>query len=187
MVKDTFDPDICLKQCFPNLRSDNYYKATSPRDFNYNCIAWAMRLNDRWVEPDLAAGRWWPYEYTNRKDEYTPNSLIKAFEAVGYKECNDSKRQFGYDKVALYRHTIDDRWTHAARIINEHEFHSKAGEIWDFHHDSDKYRLHNKYDIQKSYGEIYAYMKRPKLLRLYSSYLRLKLFLIKIINEVRYC
>ena len=187
MVKDTNDPDICLKQCFPNLKSDKYYKATSPRDFNYNCIAWAMRLNDRWVEPDLAAGRWWPYEYNDQSVEYTPESLIHAFEAIGYTICSDCKRQFWFDKVALYKHTTENRWTHAARIIDEHEFHSKAGEVWDFHHDSEVYRLHNKYDLSRTYGCVFAYMRRHKLLRLYSFYLRVKLFFVKMINGIKYC
>ena len=74
MVKDIAEANVHLKKWFPHLNRKNaLFKVTSPRDESYNCIAWAMGLNDRWVDPDEASGHWWPVKYS---DINTQNSIV---------------------------------------------------------------------------------------------------------------
>lgn len=173
MVKDIAEADYLLKNIyFPNLKRDSYYKTTSNKTDRYNCIAWAMRLTDRWVEPAAGTNRWWPKFHDGIYD-YSPNGLIDAFKSVGFELCIDDSAEYNYDKVALYFERRSGIWTHAARVLSSKEYHSKAGEGWDFHHDNYKYRLQNIPEQKYSYGEVYAIMKRHKLKRTYSYFLML--------------
>lgn len=158
---------------FPRLKNDAIFKVTSNIDKNYNCIAFSMRLGDRWVDPKSTAGHWWPLEISSTsmlKDE-----LIKAFEALRFKKCNDARKEFWYDKVSLYYHPVTGTWTHAARIITPKEYHSKLGEGWDIHHSNGSV-LHNPKHPDSSYGIEFQYMKRHKLFRFYSLWLMLSRF-----------
>lgn len=155
---------------FPRLKHDGYFKVTSNINYNYNCIAWAMRLGDRWVDPFLTAGHWWPLPITSNSMQ--PNELIKAFEALKFHECTDTKNEFWYDKVSLYLNRRTGEWTHAARVLTTKEYHSKLGKGWDIHHSNGGY-LHNPYNPVESYGQEFRVMKRHKLYRFYSFWLTL--------------
>jgi len=150
---------------FPKLEDeDDIFHIESPETSGYNCIAWAMGFDDRWVDYILdSPKKWWPAGVS--RDWHT-DSLIAAFEAVGFEKCGDGKTEEGYDKVALYRvrpfqdpltdESIDAYgWTHAARVIQENVFHSKIGQSFDIYHRSG--------DVFEGtdYGEIYQYMRRP--------------------------
>ncbi len=153
---------------FPKLKKDGMFKVTSNINYNFNCIAWAMRMSDRWVDPIQTAGHWWPLPITrlsNQKDE-----LTKAFEALKFKKCNSANKEFFYDKVALYCNPAFGIWTHAARVLTPSEYHSKLGEGWDIHHSSGTV-LHNPYNPDGTYGIEFQLMKRHKLKRLYSLWL----------------
>jgi hypothetical protein len=41
----------------PNLTADNY-RITSPKSWQYNCVAWAAGITDAWWWP--IPGRYWP-------------------------------------------------------------------------------------------------------------------------------
>lgn len=156
---------------FPRLKGDKKYKVTSKINKRYNCIAWAMRLRDRWVDSEKTAGHWWPITITTyswQKDE-----LVKAFEALKFVKCNTSKHEFLYDKVSLYYNPKYGNWTHAARVISPIEYHSKLGNSWDIHH-SDGSVLHNPNDLKGTYGKEFQFMKRHKVFRLYSLWLIIK-------------
>lgn len=87
----------------------------SPYDDNYQCIAWAACHTGR---------RWWP---TDDLNHYWPAGLplvnvhqaapvdyfIQGFGTLGYKPCEDSAFEFGYQKVAIYANGIGV--THMAR------------------------------------------------------------------------
>lgn len=47
-----------LISAFPNLRNDASFKILSPQTQVYNCIAWAMNFNDRWVDIAEIPGHW---------------------------------------------------------------------------------------------------------------------------------
>lgn len=136
---------------FPQLTYDSKFCVTSPVTAVYNCIAWAMGLNDRWVYPEIyIPGHWWP---PIPERNLNPDSLVKAFEYMGFIQCPNGNAEPDFDKVALYKKGAN--WTHAARILMDNEYHSKMGEAWNIHHSSG-----NIFE-DSVYGKIYTYMKRP--------------------------
>lgn len=152
MARD-FDAEVKnLKSQLPaSYTHDSLFKVTSRLNENYNCIAWAMNLDDVWIgnPPRLYVKFWWPLREPICSD---PDVLIRAFEEVGFQKCDDDSHEDGYDKVALYQK--DGEWSHAARVLSSTEYHSKLGEHCDIHHGSDADF------IKEQYGEKYAYMKR---------------------------
>ena len=48
-----------LEDLFPGLRG-TAFRATSPKDPVYNCIAWAAGETQKWWWPDLDAVKFWP-------------------------------------------------------------------------------------------------------------------------------
>ena len=182
MVKDIEKAERALKNAFPKLNL-KYFKVTSECDKDYNCIAWAMGLSDRWVDNSGEGSSWWPLPFSDGSS--TKEGLVKAFESVGFTRCDNNDKEQGYDKVALYGDPNEDEWLHAARVINELEYHSKRGEDWDFHHDSARDALLNKYYALNSYGIVYQYMKRPKYQRIRNIYYWLLLMFDKMKNEIR--
>ncbi len=47
-----------LIRAFPDLGADPNFHILSDTSDVYNCIAWAMGYEDRWVEPEIGAGLW---------------------------------------------------------------------------------------------------------------------------------
>ena len=47
---------------FPRLKDDETFTIESPETSGYNCIAWAMGFDDRWVDyiDDHSPKKWWP-------------------------------------------------------------------------------------------------------------------------------
>lgn len=146
---DTQQNRECLINFFPNLGSDDKFKVNSPLTDVYNCIAFAMGLTDRWVDIFAYPGHWWPpiEERSENKD-----SLVKAFEYMGFEICDNADVEDGYDKVVLF--CKDEKWTHAARIVANGVEHSKFGKGWDAFHGG------NNIFHGSDYGDEYAYMKR---------------------------
>lgn len=137
---------------FPQLKDDVNFEILSPRTPVYNCIAWAMQLNDRWVDPCMIPGHWWPDGVVKSP---SPDALIQAFEAVGFTITTDCSIEEGFDKVVLYKDQAKERWTHASRLIEESIEHSKFGEEWDGSHSANSIS-------GVTYGAPYCYMKRSK-------------------------
>lgn len=152
---------------FPKLGKDSLFNIQSPETGAYNCIAWAMGFDDRWVDPlpdnHIAKKKWWPEDIAR---DCRPKTLIAAFEKLGFIRCDDGCIENGYDKVALYKLSpfydpftstfINEGWTHAARIVSTEMYHSKIGPAFDiYHRNGDVFE-------GTSYGEIYQFMKRKK-------------------------
>ena len=138
---------------FPALGKDPNFRITSDSTPAYNCIGWALGMNDVWVglyHPTNYAWTWWPESVPCNENR---DSLISLFEYFGFCQCEDSTIETDYDKVALY--ADEEGWTHAARVIGDNILHSKIGTAWDIHHSGG-----NTFD-NTEYGSIYAYMKRP--------------------------
>lgn len=157
-----------LIKSHPSLEHDPYFYISSDKTLEYNCIAWAMGFNDRWVDHlpdyDKAVKKWWP---NGVKRGFHPNCLVKAFEAVGFELCNGDKYEEGYEKIVIYclRPFIIPQfgicepiaWTHAAKVLTENTYHSKMGDKFDIYHSS------GNIFVGSSYGEIYTYMRRSIL------------------------
>lgn len=157
-----------LKNIFPRLATDAHFSIQSPETPEYNCIAWAMGFNDRWVDYfldyDISRKKWWPDGVAR---DSKPDTLIAAFKQLGFVECEDDSNEEGFDKVALYKvspltdpytgETIaNEGWTHAARVVSSDMYHSKIGSLFDIYHRS------GDVFMGTSYGDIYQFMKRKK-------------------------
>ena len=138
-----------LERVFPLLAAAGYEKTSEatgrpPKCGAYNCIAWAAGDPHRW---------WWPdsYSYWPRgiQRETTVLCFVKTFRSLGYRECRDSRKEFAFDKVALYAiHTSklevkppaslsslsDWEPTHMARQLRDGTWTSKAGAAEDLTH-----------------------------------------------------
>lgn len=146
---DTQDNRRCLIDTFPGLADDANFKVLSECTTRYNCIAWAMGFEDRWVEPQEHPEYWWP---AGAERGLSRSALESAFESVGFVKASDASMEIGFDKVVLYGK--DGQWAHAARIIGSDICHSKFGGAWDCRH--------SIYSIVGAlYGNPYCYMKRP--------------------------
>lgn len=132
------------------LKNDSNFKLLSPFSFQYNCIAYAMGMTDRWVDHSDIPWHWWPPIEKGDTVEHLKN----AFRYFGFEECGmDDHIDDKYDKVALYH--ISNRWTHAARIVAEGVYHSKFGESYDGQHSSGNV-------LKAQYGNVCSIMRRLK-------------------------
>jgi hypothetical protein len=158
-------PLLNLEYGFRKLATAGYNKTSDqtgcfPQPGAYNCIAWAAQDIHHW---------WWPslYEYWPswiRPREATVLCFINTFRWFGYRVCDNSRRERGFQKVALYAihvsHTprplpstleeLNDFWepTHMARQLRNGKWSSKCGPNEDITH----YTL----DALESYGPRYG-------------------------------
>ncbi len=146
-----------LFQVFPNLSQDKDFKVTSKSTPNYNCIAWACKFNERWIQPpylgkpNLDCVVWWPPEVPQGLHI---DSLISLFEHHGYSICKTDEHEDGFRKVALYINEQSKEWTHASRELSNGCWTSKLGEFNDIQHGS-PYSIEND-----DYGKVYCIMKK---------------------------
>lgn len=145
-----------LKQAFPGLNDDKDFILTSPDTPNYNCIAWAYQINDRWMWPAPEASSldgvyYWPDEVTKTPDV---NAFIEAFRLKGYECCDVEEYERGYQKIALYVVPNTTECTHAARQLRNGKWTSKLGQLNDIQHGT-------PHAIEgEEYGVVYCIMKR---------------------------
>lgn len=132
------------------LEHDVNFVLKSPTTYQYNCIAYAMGMQDRWVDNADLPWHWWPLVDKGGKD----TDLVKAFQYFGFEECGmDDSVDKQYDKVALYHNA--EGWTHAARVVDEGLYHSKFGASYD--------GTHSRGDVlQAQYGDPFVIMRRLK-------------------------
>jgi hypothetical protein len=142
-----------LLPSYPKLTQNNY-KHTSPPTPNYNCIAWAARVDNKWWEPDAQYNYYWPIGV---KREYTLEAYVAAYETVGFAVCDDSKPQSNIEKIAIYVHPVTKVPLHASRLLPDGKWTSKLGPHIDISHD-------NPGVLEgPSYGVVAQYMKRQSV------------------------
>lgn len=157
MALDTPVNRSFLISIFPDLANDNNFKILSECTPVYNCIAWAMGYNDRWVSPIISAGYWWP---DGALRSMVPDALIQAFQVEGFEMSDNSLLEDGYSKVVLYKNLAGDQWTHAARIVANDTEYSKFGQSFDGQHSHAVLCRTGAGYSDQSYGTAFAYMKR---------------------------
>jgi hypothetical protein len=113
-------------EALPNLTLENY-RITSPVSWEYNCIAWAVGINNAWWWP--APGRFWPLDVPR---EETLEAFIAAFGSQGFAPCLTADAEVGLEKVALY--AVGSTPTHAARQLSDGWWTSKLGPNFDIEH-----------------------------------------------------
>lgn len=142
---------------FPGLRYDEKFEITSPQDPNYNCIAWAYQLKNRWMWPPrgqqiwaLDAVTYWPDDNASTDVE----RFVDAFRLKGYEKCETSDFEEGYRKIVLYVKPGTTECTHAARQLSSGLWTSKLGRWYDIQHGTPQ-------AIEGSlYGSVYCYMRK---------------------------
>ena len=137
-----------LEDVFPGLRGQPYH-VKSPRNRNYNCIAFAAGDDRNWWWPDAAEEDTWPAG-VNRVA--TLAAFHDAFATVGYQSCDNEELEASFEKVALF--ALDGAPKHAARQLGNGRWVSKLGPMEDIEH-----ALHDLTGIV--YGSVVLIMKRP--------------------------
>ena len=135
---------------FPNLRSGEGYRETSPCTDEYNCIAFAAGDEDNWWWPDPDS--YWP-DGVPREEKL--DAFIDAYSTRGFETCDDGKLEANFEKIVIY---LDKFGTpsHAAIQLASGIWKSKLGEGWDIEHDT----VQGVED--GSYGKAFQFMKRPR-------------------------
>jgi len=166
---------------FKNLASAGYEETSKwtgrfPRPGAYNCIAWAAGdpNKDHWWWPD-SNGYWLSWI---KPREVKVFCFIRSFRWLGYRICPNSRREWGFEKVALYAihenrcpmplpnslQDLEQFWepTHMARQLPDGDWTSKCGGNEDITHYTldalESYGL--RYGSGDEYGCPVVYMKR---------------------------
>jgi hypothetical protein len=120
----------------------------SPRDGDYNCIAWAAGDTGNWWWPDPTEEDTWPSGVARVE---TVTAFRDAFATLGYQVCDDDHLEAGYEKVALF--ALAGVPKHAARQLSNGLWTSKLGAREDIEH-----ALHDLTGMV--YGSVALIMKR---------------------------
>lgn len=142
-----------LEEIFPNLAAVGY-SPKSEKSTIYNCIAYAAGDETRKWEGFRELGYHWP---DGAREGHTLDSLISAFEILGYVICEDETLEADYEKIALYVDN-DLLWTHAAKQCEDGQWTSKLGNLEDIIHRTPQ-ALES---ADPAYGKVACYMKRPR-------------------------
>ena len=134
----------------------SHYDGKSPRDWNYNCIAWAMGKKDKPWWPATVGSYKWPKRLPRENPgQETLSNFIRAFKRLRYKvlPTKDYSPETGFEKVAIYVKNNQNP-THAARLLPSGNWTSKIGNEEDIEHVSPM-------DLEGSeYGTVAVVMKR---------------------------
>jgi len=145
--------DLELEEDCPSLRESNY-EVKSPRDPQYNCIAFAVGdLTQFWDDLGLPTGLrvrgyYWPPGVPSAD---TLVGWIKLFEIHGYSETEDRGLESEYERIAIYADA--DGPQHVARQKASGAWVSKMGKGVDIEHTLDG--LEGQF-----YGTVVKVMKR---------------------------
>lgn len=169
-----------LESAFPKLAAAGYFKTSDPTGLpgtpgTFNCIAWAAQDTHHdfwWPEHD----GYWPFWI---KPEPKARCFVNTFRWLGYCLCDHSRREFAFDKVALYAihksrqpvsppRALDDfgEWepTHMARQLSDGSWTSKCGANEDITHFTldalESYGPRYGPNRKEEYGCAVLYMKR---------------------------
>ena len=139
-----------LEAAFPGLGRGGY-RISSPRNTDYNCIAWATNDTHNW---------WWPGP--NIEEEYWPPGVPRevtlaafqaAFASLGYVVCEGENLEPGFEKIALFA-DAQGKPKHGARQLDSGRWTSKLGRREDIDH--------ALRDLEgEEYGSVVLVMKRP--------------------------
>ncbi len=141
-------PHSCRSQ-FPNLTNKNH-SIKSPRSDDYNCLAWAYGVNDKWMWPG-DPDSYWPSEVT---DVDILETATQLFLESGFNKCETSELEEGYIKIAIY--VKEETLTHAAFQLDSGRWSSKLGSWEDIEHDTLRVLE------SESYGKATIFLKKRR-------------------------
>jgi hypothetical protein len=122
---DTFSFDYwrnVFSQDFPDLKEGLTFEFTSPVDFNYNCLAWALSCDT--LYSDRGQGCYWPW---NDASEETADGWARVCEIHGFRSVpeNDISFVLGIEKIAILQN--EEGELHATRQNQNGKWKSKFG------------------------------------------------------------
>lgn len=135
--------------------SSNYYKRTSNRTSEYNCVAYSADDLDRpWWPVPYQAPYYWPIE--NKEEDESLDEFIEAFNFLGFACCNDGNLEKGFRKIAIFLDE-DGMPNHMAKQLPDGNWSSKCGDLEDIEHALQS--LQGKPSAKEGYGDIIKFMK----------------------------
>ncbi len=147
-----------LESLFPNLQRSSW-NVRSPQDDDYQCIAWAACRTDRHMWPNQ--DYWWfpGLPVVVVPEEAPVEYLVQGFRLLGYKPCESSVFEVGYQKVAIYANDIGA--THMARQhVLGRGWLSKIGTLEDIFHRELSDLEGNTSPLSLGYGRVALVLKR---------------------------
>lgn len=96
MVKYSEHDRETLIRWFPNLKNDSHFEITSNCTPEYNCIAWALGMNDVWIgldHPNNYPWAWWPQGIPCNEKKGVSNLLISILWLQNHRQPQ-SRKQF---------------------------------------------------------------------------------------------
>jgi hypothetical protein len=125
---ELYDPESEL----PKIKGN--WERTSNPTIDYNCLAHAVGISDKWFHPQKdALGYWWPEGIDRKWDLRTIRTLLASY---GYSlKCRNREYEKGFSKIAIY---TDRRGLplHFARQLESGKWTSKLGEKLDLCHNT---------------------------------------------------
>lgn len=143
-----------VKKIFPMLKEDVSFEYTSPIDYNYNCLSWALSCNT--MPFDKAKGAFWPWAASPD----TAEGWAEVCKIHGFQPAENGDFEVGYEKIAIFRDDEtddpDEPNLHAARQDRTGRWKSKLGDLGpDIDHDK-------LTDLESGYGKVALYLKRHR-------------------------
>jgi hypothetical protein len=122
--------DLELEEDCPGL-VDSAYEITSPRDPQYNCVAFAVGDTSHfWYDVEVS-GYYWP---PGAPSADTLDGWVKVFATHGYVKCDHDGLESEFEKVAIY--ATSEAPEHVARQKASGVWTSKMGKGHDIEHAS---------------------------------------------------
>lgn len=120
-----------MRRLFPNITEEQYL-LTSKRTDLYNCAAWALDIDDMWLDPSGQKYTWWP---ENIARDTSVSTYVELYKSYGYEICDNPSQEDGYQKIAL--HIQAGYVKHVSRQLRDTTWTSKLGGGYDASHDFD--------------------------------------------------
>jgi hypothetical protein len=145
-----------LRGIFPAFAASKR-NITSPIDLNYNCVSWAIKDTNNWWEPygmiipPPPPVYHWP---DNLPQDLLPQTFVKFFQGYGFEVTQDSQREVGIEKLAIY--VREGEFQHVARQLPNGRWTSKIGKQEDIEHNLRDLESDNPF----GYGRASIFMKR---------------------------
>jgi hypothetical protein len=111
----------------PNLANE-HFRATSPPDKGYNCLAWAGHETKRKWHPSSWGGLYWP----GGEQPDTLAGWMAGYAALGFEPCESPASEPGVEKIAVF--VADGIPSHVARQLPNGYWTSKIGNMEDIEH-----------------------------------------------------
>jgi hypothetical protein len=128
---------------FPQL-GGNDFTFESPKDEDYNCVAWIQETRDDWIQ----------FKDANGNLDVNLNRYVEYFKELSYEISDDKILQDGIVKIAIYYDKATNEFKHVARQLSDGRWASKLGDWEDIIHLSPEVLL------GKTYGNSLLLMQR---------------------------